>query len=281
MFTFNKKSRPTTVLIDSFTVLTDDQLIVDTIWQQRHATSNLAYVLAQTINNPSEDPLDKALIRYMNVRALSLATHQPIYDFVFSHQTGVSGTIWHHGEEYQLAVKGMPERVLEHCDMSENEREVIMMQLHAMSAAGLYTIALATGTTQRPIKHIGDLKKGEKLSFVGLVGLTLGVSSASRQCMTQATSKGISIYLATGLHPVAAHYLASQLGMASKPSDVCDARQLDTITPAALLTIVSTTNVFARTTSDQKEHIFNALKMMDKTATTVKTLKDFQKLLAN
>lgn len=280
MFTFTKKSRPTTILIDNFTVLTDDQLTVDTIWQQRHVPSNLAYVLPQTIT-VSDDPLDKALTEYVKVRALSLPNHQPLHEFIFSHQTGVSGTIWHHGEEYQLAVKGMPERILELCDMSENEREVIMMQLHAMSGAGSYIIALATGITQRPMKHIDDLKKNEKLSFVGLVGLKIGVSSAARQCMTLAATQGISIYLTTGLYPVAAYYLANQLGMASRPSDVCDARQLDAVNSAALLTIVSTTNVFARTTSDQKEHIFDALKTIDKTTKTVKTLKDFEKLLAN
>lgn len=280
MFTFNKKSRPTTILIDNFTILTDDQLTVDTIWQQRHTPSNLAHVLAQTINL-SGNPLDKALIQYMSVRALSLTNHQPLHDFVFSHQTGVSGAIWHHGAEYQLAIKGMPERVLDHCNMSENEREVVTMQLHTMSAAGLYVIALATGVAQRPVKHVSDLKKNEKLSFVGLVGLKLGVSSAVRQCMAQAASKGISIYLTTGLHPVSAYYLANQLGMASRPSDVYDAQQLDAINPATHLTIVSTTNVFARATSDQKEHIFNALKTIDKTTTIVKTLEDFKKLLAN
>lgn len=280
MFTFNKKPRPTTVLINSYEVITGDQLLVDDLWQQRHTPSNLAHVLGQAINS-ADNPLDKALTHYLNVRALSVIAHQPLYEFHFDHQTGASGTIWHHGPEYQLAIKGMPERILEHCDVSENERETVMMQLHAMSGTGSYVVALATGTVQRPIKKVSDLKKNEKLTFVGLVSLKLGVSSTTRQSIAAAKDKGISIYFATGLHPVATYYLANQLGMANKPGDVYDTRQLDTINPAGLLTIISTTNVFARASADQKAAILHALKTIDKTAIAVETLEDFKKLLAN
>ena len=280
MFIFTKKSRPTTILINSHTVITDDQLAVDDLWQQRHAASNLAHVLGQAITK-TDDPLDKALTQYLTVRALSVISHQPLREFHFDHEMGTSGTIWHHGAEYQLAIKGMPERVLEHCDMSDNEREVVMMQLHAMSRTGSYVIGLATGTAQRPVKKIRDLTKHEKLSFVGLVSVKLDVASAARQCVNEAIQKGTAIYFATGTHPVTAYHLASQLGLANQPSDVCDARHLDTANMASLLTTVSTTKIFARTNDTHKLAILNTLKMIDKTADSVETLDDFKKLLAN
>jgi Ca2+-transporting ATPase len=280
MFIFNNKSHPTTVLITSYEAITGDQLTVDDLWQPRHAPSNLAHVLGQTINH-ANDPLDIALERYLSVRALLPIGHQPLREFHFTHNAGVSGTIWHHGPDYQLAVKGMPERVLEHCDMSENERELITMQVHRMSATGLYVLALATGTVKRSIGNVSDLKPNEKLSFVGLIGLTLGVSATARQCITSAKEKGIKVYFATGLHPVTTYHLANQLGLAVKPSDVYDARQLDTVNSASMLTIVSTTEVFARAHDKQKTELLHALKTIDKSAIAIATAEDLKKLLAN
>jgi Ca2+-transporting ATPase len=281
MFNFKKKSLPTTtIFIDSYAVLTGAQLIVDDTWQLRHSANNLAHVLAQAINQ-TNDPLDQALTEYMHIRALSLTPHKPLRTFAFSHETGASGAIWHHGAEYQLAIKGIPERVLDHCDMSDNEREVVMMQLNAMSGKGSYVVALASGVIQRPIKHVNDLKKNEKLSFVGFVSLRLEVSSAARQCLATARDKGIVTYFATGLHPAAAYYLASQANLASHPNHIYDTRQLDTLNIANFVTLISTTKVFARATADQKRHILDNLKTIDQSTATVSTLEQFQKLLAN
>lgn len=280
MFNFKKKSLPTTtILIDSYAVLTGGQLIVNDTWQLRHAANNLAHVLAQAINQ-TNDPLDQALTEYMHIRALSLTPHKPLRTFDFTHETGASGAIWHHGAEYQLAIKGIPERILDHCDMSDNEREVIMMQLNAMSGKGSYIVALASGVIQRPIKHVNDLKKDEKLSFVGFVSLKLEMSSAARQCFATARDKGIVIYFATGLHPAAAYYLASQAGMVAHPNHVYDTRQLDTLNIANFITLISTAKVFARATTDQKQHILGNLKTVDQSTTAVSTLEQFQKLLA-
>jgi Ca2+-transporting ATPase len=280
MFIFTKKSHPTTILITSHRAITNNQLTVDDLWQERHAASNLAHVLGQAITK-TDDPLDNALTHYLTARAMTVVSHQPLREFHFDHKAGTSGTIWHHGAEYQLAIKGMPERILEHCDMSENEREVVMMQLHAMSRAGSYVIALATGIVGRPIKKVSDLTKNEKLSFVGLVSVKIGIASAARQCVNTAKEKGITVYFASGTHPVAAYYLANQLGMASQPSDVSDARHLDTSNTAGLLMTIRGTKIFARANDTQKVAILNSLKAIDKTAVSVETLDDFKKLLAN
>lgn len=279
MFNFHKKAQPKTIILTSHTVLTGDEMVVDAIWQERHATSNLAHIAGQAINL-TDDPLDKALTHYMNVRALSLATHQPIHDFSFSQESGISGTVAHHGETYQLAIKGLPERVLEYCDMSDNERELVTMQLQAMSNQGLYIVAIASGITLRPIKHLHDLKKDEKLTFTGLVGLKLGVSSVARQLITAAADQHINLYLCTGLHPTATYYLASQINLAMQPSDVYDARHLDVIRPEEIITLVAGTNVFARATSKEKASIKTAIQAIDDTATVVNTIEDFKKLLA-
>jgi P-type Ca2+ transporter type 2C len=277
MFLFPKKTKPTTILIDTFRVLSDT-LTVDSLWQLPHATSNLAHVLAQAVNTPG-DSLDVAISEYM--RALSQINYKALHSFNYSHETGHSGNIWHHGEEYQVAIKGTPEHVLQYCDMSENERESVLLQLHAMAGRGLHCVALAAGTLTRPIRHMGELEKDERLHFVGLIGLKVNASSTARQCVELAAQQGINIYIASGLHPAAAYYLGSQLGLAGKPVDVCDTRHLDTDNSGTLLTAVITTNIFARTSTEQKKRIFNAIKTIDESVVTVKRIEDLKKLLAN
>jgi magnesium-transporting ATPase (P-type) len=279
MFIFHKKAKPTTILVSSFRVLSDS-LTVDSLWQQPHSASNLAHVLAQAVNT-SGDSLDIALSEYMRIRALSQITYKALHSFPYSHETGHSGNLWHHGADYQLAIKGTPEHILQYCDMSENERESVLMQLQAMAGRGLHCIALAAGTLEHSIKHIGDLRKNEKLHFVGLVGLKLNASSVARQCMELATSQGVNVYFASGLHPAATYYLTSQLGMVRQPSDVYDTRQLDVTNAGETVTVISTKHVFARASATQKEHIFSAIKTIDEAAMEVTKIEDFMKLLAN
>lgn len=279
MFSFFKKAHPKTIILTSHTVLTGEELVVNSLWQQRHATSNLAHVMAQAINS-TEESLDNTLTRYMSSRALSSNVHQPIHDFTVTQSSGISGTLSHHGEAYQIAIKGMPEHILEYCDMSDNEREVVTMQIQAMSSQGLSVIALAAGIVLRPVTDIHKLKKDEKLSLTGLIGLKLGVSSRARQCINEAAAQGITLYLCTGLHPSAAYYLASQVGLATQPRDVYDARHLDVVSPEELITLVASTNIFARAFKDDRNHIHTAIKTIDDTTATAETIEDFEKLLA-
>jgi magnesium-transporting ATPase (P-type) len=278
MFSFFKKAHPKTIILSSHTVLTGEELSVNSLWQQRHATSNLAHIMGQAINTTDES-LDRALRHYMSTRALPLTVHQPIHDFTFTESGGVSGTLSHHGEAYQLAIKGMPEHILEYCDMSDNEREVVTMQMQAMSSQGLSVIALASGIILRPIKDIRKLKKDERLSLTGLIGLKLGVSSRARQCVTEAATQGISLYLCTGLHPTAAYSLANQIGLATQPRDVYDARHLDVVRPEELITLIASTNIFARAQKTERSRIQTAIRTIDETAVTATTIEDFEKLL--
>jgi Ca2+-transporting ATPase len=280
MFTFTNKATPSTILITSHSALTGDQLTVGDQWQQRHAPNNLAHVLGQAITETSS-PLENALTHYLKSHALPTVSRQPLHEFHFEQESGISGTIWHHGSEYQLAVKGTPERILEVCDVSENERESIVMQLHAMSATGASVIALATGIIRHPVKKVADIKKQGTLSFVGLVSLNLNITGAARRYITSAKEKGIAVYLASGIHPVTAYHIGNQLGIATKPSDVYNARHLDETDMAGLSSLVSTTNIFARMNDQQKHALLMTLQAIDKTTVGIETLEDFKKLLAN
>lgn len=279
MFGFKKNNQISTVVIDGTDVITDDTQITTTTWQQRHVTGNIGTILAKAVN-ASDDTLDAALVAYIRERGLSMPLYQPYHRITFSRQSGVSGNVWHHGSEYHVAIKGMPERILEHCDMSENERESITTQLHAMSATGAIIVAVATGVFQHPIKHLENLKQNDKLSFVGFISLQVTLSSEARQLSAKITTERLNVYLCTGQHQAAAYYLAYQLGIATIPADVFDTRRLDVKGARDIRAIVPLTKVFARCMPDDRKQIFSAIKAIDPAAVTIMTPDDLKKLLA-
>lgn len=274
MFGFKKKTLPSTIFIENTDVIADNQQSVTSVWQQRHAQSNIGLILAKSIVMPYE-PLDAALADYVRIHGLSTPLHEPYFSMTFTEQSGgVSGNIWHHGAEYQVTLKGNPEQVLNLCDLSENERESLTLQLHTMSATGIDVVALAEGLFSRPIKKPSELNRDEKFTFVGFVGVQLAVSGEARQLIAMAKSHAMRIYLCTGKHQSVGYFLGEQLGIIHTPSDVCDVRTIDT-TGMAL-----TQTVFSCCSAQHKKQILLALKSIDDTVQIIATSDDIKKLLA-
>lgn len=279
MFGFKKNIHPSTIIIDGSDVITDDRQITTTTWQQRHVPSNIAIILTKAID-ASGDSLDAALVTYVNTRGMSMPTYKPFHRIPFTSQSGISGNVWHHGSDYHVTVKGMPERILSYCDLSENERESITTQLHAMSATGAIIIAVANGMIKHSIKSLDDLKKNDKLSFVGFVSMQATISNDARQLYAKAQAGGLNIYLCTGQHQAAAYHLANQLGIAGTLSDVYDARRLDIAGKDGIGSAIVSSRVFSRCTPADKKSIISVIKTIDPSAVTISTPADLKKLLA-
>lgn len=278
MFTFKKEQLPKTILINSSRMLTSNELTVDSVWQSS-AAEDLMVILSKAINE-SDDPLDAALHRYMQVNSIVLPPHLPLHDTGFDRQSGISNTIWHYGADYQVVAKGMPEHILEKCDLSENEREALTIRMHSMSAFGAHIVAVATVTVKHPIKDLGDLRMNEKLTFVGFVSLQRTVSDEARQLITAASHRGITLYLTTAQHPAAAYSLAQRLGIASQLYQVVDARTFDVASDDNRAATLKTARVFARATAEHRQHITDILLDTDPRLSIVASLDDLRKLLA-
>jgi magnesium-transporting ATPase (P-type) len=280
MFGLKKNTQITTILIDSSDVLTSDRQAVSSMWQPRHAQSNIGSIAAKAINT-SSDGLDAALTEYIHTHSMTMPLYEPFHRIAFDHQSGASGNIWHHGAEYYITIKGTPELILNHCDISENERESITMQLHAMSANGAVVIAVAAGMVPHSISRLADLKTTEKLSFVGLISLQIDLSADARQLIAQAKAKDITVYICTGQHSTAAYYLTSQLGLTTTIGDVVDASSLAQISQDQLQTLVASARIFARCLPENKKRIIAAIKAHDPAMSIATTAKELQNLLAN
>lgn len=278
MFMFKKQRTATTIILDRISALTNNQLAVTSIWQPRHATNTLATTLSQA-TIISTDPLDQALTAYSQSHGATLSHYQPLRQFDFTQQQGMSGNLWHNGGDYNLAVKGLPETVIAHCDLSDNERESITLQLHALCKDGGYVVAVGRATIKKPIKSLSELSAGHSLQFVGFVILDVTMAHSTKTLLTQAVASGVKPYILTGQHPVAGFHLASQLGLAARPQDVLDASRLDVMTDEQATVALRSLRVVARADPDQKARIIKLLRHIDPTAATIDTLDGLQHAL--
>jgi magnesium-transporting ATPase (P-type) len=268
MLMFSRRQKPlATIIIDGSSLLLGDALQIDHFWPAGESSmEQLQQAAAQAVNTPAE-AIDRAL-------AGKKQTHQPLREFAFTHQYGASGTLWHAGANYTLFVKGLPERVLTYCDVTENERESAALQIQKLSAHGTTILAVASATQAQPITTLGELHKHQQLTFNGLVSLTNTVPGDIRELVRQARARGVSLRLLTGTHQQTAFAIAKQLGIAAHSSDVCDARQLH-VAPA----ITQSATVFARALPEHKARVIKELQAMNDNVVVVTTKEELRTAL--
>lgn len=276
---FKKRAAIHTIILDRTSALTNNQLTVTSVWQPRLTSSKIASVLPRA-TAISPDPLDRALIEYTTAHGGTQSSHQSVHQFEFTQEQGMSGNLWHHGADFILAIKGMPEQIIDRCDLSDNERESILLQLQAQSASGTYVIALAQAVLRKPIKRLADLSTKHALEFVGFINVTVTIPSSTKRLIETAQSRGITTYILTGQHPSAGYQLASQLGVAIHPREVLDASALELLSEGEKSKQLAGARVIARANPMQKKHIAQLLKASGVETRRISSLDELRNALA-
>jgi Ca2+-transporting ATPase len=180
----------------------------------------------------------------------------------------MSGNIWHNGKEYELAVKGAPEHVLLRCDLTENEHEKAVAQLHKLTGNGYRVIALAHNTLKKPITKFADLHKHDKLTFAGFVAVADILRPEAKSAIQAALRAGVTVRMITGDHFETAYHIGRQLGMVHSREQVFDARHMNVMTDEELDKVIENIRVFSRVIPEHKYRILALLKKHNITAMT-------------
>ena len=117
--------------------------------------------------------------------------------------------------------KGSPETVLEHCDVTEEEKKTILADVDAWALKGYRTIALA-------YKESEDDEKINlnNFSYLGFVAIIDPVREESPDAIRKAQEAGIKVVMITGDHPNTALCIAKELGIASSDAGVMSEHEL-------------------------------------------------------
>jgi len=261
----------TTIATDKTGTLTKNLLTVQSTWPEHHRQPAFAELMLQAVNyahHKMHDPLDTALDTFAIEAGSKRSRQQPMLSLPFDQSAAMSGNIWHNGEKYELVVKGAPEHVLARSDLTENEREQAMAQLHKYTAEGYRVIAIAHRSLSKSITNFSQLSTKEQLTFDGFVAVADILRPEAKRAIGTALKAGVTVRMITGDHFETAYHIGRQLGMVTARSQVFDARRMSVMSDEELEKIVENTLVFSRVIPEHKYRILALLKKHNITAMT-------------
>jgi Ca2+-transporting ATPase len=144
--------------------------------------------------------------------------------------------------------------------LSAADRERILERTSALAKDALRVLALA----RRDLEGTGAGLRAEdverELVFLGLVGMHDPPRAEAKASLETCRAAGIRVVMITGDHPVTAHAIAEELGLARPGSAPVTGLELDALSDAELELKSAEASVYARVTAEHKLRIVRALK---------------------
>lgn len=158
-----------------------------------------------------------------------------------------------------LLVKGAPERVLALCG-PETDHAAWTRTVEDFAAKGQRVLALAHRDMPYPPPALSFTQvEGGGLTLLGLVGLIDPPRAEATAAIAECHDAGIDVKMITGDHAGTAAAIAVQLGL-RRTDRVVTGRDLAGLDAAALRQRVAQSDVFARTTPEDKMRLIAALR---------------------
>lgn len=220
----------------------------------------------QLIGDPTEGAL-LALAAKGGVEAERLAAHSPrIAEIPFDSAHKFQAAFHHDGKQVRMYVKGAPDVLLARAAraLGENGKSALdagywQAENERLAARAMRVLAVASKSIPaRDFDPAGDLMAHARdLTFVGLVGLIDPPRPEARDAIALCKRAGIAVKMITGDHRITAAAIARELGL---DGEVLEGRELDAMSPEALVARIDHVAVFARVTPEHKVRIVQALK---------------------
>ncbi|MEA3419839.1 MAG: HAD-IC family P-type ATPase [Campylobacterota bacterium] len=208
------------------------------------------------------DQVDIALARFAKNANESYITSAKFYrkidEIPYEPINRFSAVMMEQDERIFQFSKGSPETVLEHCNVTQEEKKDILADVDAWALKGYRTIALA-------YKESDDEEKINLNNFIylGFVAIIDPVREESPDAIKKAQEAGIKVVMITGDHPNTAFCIAQELGIASSDEAVMNEKELLAWeNGGAKAEEIKDKTVFSRVTPEQKMKIVIAFQTL-------------------
>ena len=172
-------------------------------------------------------------------------------------------TTFHRVGEAQIAyAKGAPEVIVDACsrqltkqgeaELQEADREEILAAVRQMAGEALRVLAVARkqGATREDAE--------EEMTFLGLIGMIDPPRPEARASVEQCNRAGVRVVMITGDHPLTAHAIAREIGIA-QAGRVVTGNELEDMSDETLAQQVEQIEVYARVSPAHKLRVVAAL----------------------
>jgi Ca2+-transporting ATPase len=158
-------------------------------------------------------------------------------------------------EEFEVAVKGAPETVIDLCRLDAGARAHLLERVGSHAAQGLRTLGVARAM------HRGAMPASPRafsLQFLGFVCLADPLRASVPAALDECSQAGIRVVMITGDHPATALAIARQAGL-DVGTGVLSGRDVDNLSDAELRDRVRSVRVCARAKPTHKLRLVQAL----------------------
>lgn len=260
----------TTIATDKTGTLTKNKLTVQETWQPAHVNEHLPTIAHYAVNSSAEkmhDPLDVAMIEFTAAEKVVRLKGTPLKTLPFDQAVSMSGNIWHHGEAFQLTIKGAPEQVIAKSALTKPQIKEAEEALTHLTSQGYRVIALATQELSHAIASFADVPK-KKFQFIGFIAVADELRPEAKRAVSAALSAGVTVRMITGDHFETAYHIGKGLGMIEHRGQVFDSRRMQDMSDEELSKIIEDIRVFSRVIPENKYRILTLLKEKNITAMT-------------
>jgi Ca2+-transporting ATPase len=224
---------------------------------------------------PVGDPTEVALLALAGKAGIRKATldrqHPRAEELLFTSERKLMTTIHKREEGFWVAMKGAPEEVLNRCTHFEKDGEShkmtpemadeILAANRQFASKALRVLALAMRTVKSDAIPSKNVEEG--LTFLGLVGMSDPPRPEVKGALQTCAKAGIEVKMITGDNEHTALAIAKQIGLVDGGTKaVALGKSLDGLSDHELEKLVKVTRVFARTHSEHKLRIVEALQRM-------------------
>lgn len=202
------------------------------------------------------DPLDVALVRKAKELDISLSTrdYERIIEFPFDSDRKFMAVSIKNEKQNILIAKGIVEKIISFCNLSDKEKEIILTQANYLSKDGFKVIAIAD-------KKIGEKSSSafSSMNFLGLIAFADEPSSGIKEAIKKVIDSGIRPIIITGDHPETARYVANRIGLVIDDDEIITGQELDKMGKWELKKALLKVKIFSRISPSDKLNIVKSL----------------------
>jgi len=211
------------------------------------------------------DPMEKAILDHTREHGVKVREVQErwqlVYDYDFDPVGKHMSHVWRKKENpgaWRIVAKGALEGILEHCEVSGEEREAAERENERLASHGARILAVAGKDGDF---FTGKREEDEKgLQFLGLLAFRDPLRPEVPEAVAVCQGAGIHIKIITGDHLLTAHAVADAAGIRHEPENLLNAPGFSQLPPEQFLEKAREGVVFARVQPEQKYAIVEALK---------------------
>ncbi len=176
-----------------------------------YKTEDVIFYAALASKEENKDPIEIPIFDWLKEHNLydKLKEWKQIKFIPFDPVRKRTEAIVEHNGTQLLVAKGAPQVIIEMCDDSEFDKEVVYQKVEEFAQNGFRTLGVAYKKPDEP-----------KFNFVGLIPLFDPPREDSKEAVEEAKRLGVEVKMVTGDNIAVARYIAKILGIGEKIYDI-------------------------------------------------------------